>query len=177
MVQPRRNWPRLIGSILVLLAGIVAIANPKIASATIAVLLGAALMISGALRIGFYLSGSKLATGWDMFTGLLDIVGAFFILANAQGVTTLLTVLIGLYVIAQGLFGLFAGLRSRAARTSKYWWGPVAWGAAIILLGLLIVIFPLAARIGVGLLLGIYMAIMGVLGVVYYFMENRRNAM
>lgn len=175
MILPRRNWPRLLGSILVLVAGMIGIANPKIASAIVVALLGAALMISGALRIGFYLSGSKMSSGWDIFTGVLDIVGAFFILSNGQATATALTVLIGLYVIVQGTIGLFFGIRTRNMRTSRLWWVGVTWGIVSFVLGILMIIFPVATALGMGLLLGIYMIILGILGIAQYVLETQRQ--
>jgi|GEM_PF-5678977 len=175
MILPRRNWSKLLGSTLVLIAGIVGVSNPQIASSVVVALLGASLMISGALRIGFYLSGSKLSNGWDMFTGLLEILGAFFILSNGGATTGALTALIGVYVIIQGLLGLILGLRARNMKTGRFWWIGVSWGAITIVLGLLIVIFPVATAVGMGLLVGCHMIILGLIGIARYFSESQRH--
>ncbi len=170
-MQSKGSITNLCGYILLMAGGVAAVLSPTLASLGIAVLVGAALLLSGALRFGYYLGGSPSSSGWDVLQGILDMIAALAINLNFLPSAQALSVLLGACVTVKGLITVFLCVRRRSR--AQPWRAATAWGILSLLLGLLMVAYPFAVVLGVGILLGIHMIMVGILGIAHFIQDRK----
>jgi uncharacterized membrane protein HdeD (DUF308 family) len=156
-----RKWLTISG-ILALIAGIVAIAVPAIASVTIAIFVGWVLVFAGATMamhaFALHARGGELAL--RLVEALLPLVaGVCILLFPLTGVLTL-TFFLTAWFLASGAVLLYGARRVRGVPGS----GWLAFnGAVSLLLGILILVdLPSSAGWAIGLLVGVNLLFWGI---------------
>jgi uncharacterized membrane protein HdeD (DUF308 family) len=150
-----RHWKLVLGiGVVSILAGAFAILAPAVASISVTVLVGWALLIGGAVQLAHAFRGEF---GWDVAWRLLVAVatvvaGLWILLAPLTGTITLTVVLVAWFWFA-GVTRLMAWWRTRDVEGS---WTLALSGVLAIVLGILIwADLPSSATWAIGLLVGI----------------------
>jgi uncharacterized membrane protein HdeD (DUF308 family) len=160
MVKRASGWSVVMG-ILMIVAGILAIASPLFAGVVIVYIVAWTAIFNGGAMIvyGFRAhSGGRMVL--EILLGLLYIVAGVYILMNPGGGLLALTLVIACLLIIYGIFALVLAFQLRPLAG----WGWILFDAVItILLGLLILAhWPINAEWVVGTLLGISFIASGV---------------
>jgi uncharacterized membrane protein HdeD (DUF308 family) len=155
-----RGWTIALG-ILLILAGIVAIAFPLASGLTITILAGWLLMLIGVLQLAHaFVRRSAGGMLWDVLVGMILTVGGFLVLANPLEGTLTLTVLLAAVFLAEGAIEITAAL---AGRTRRNWSWTLASGLAAMLAGSVIAFgLPGSAAWAIGLVVGLKFMFTGI---------------
>src|SRR5262245_25517243 len=156
----RRSWGWFLGlGIVLIILGVIAIGSAFFMTITSVWLFGWLLIIGGVMEVvhafwhkrwaGFFL---------DLLTGVLYIVAGWMMVNNPQESALLLTLLIAMFLVFEGVFRIVAAIAVRYPH-----WGSVLFNGVIsLLLGILIWRrWPVSGLWVIGLFVGIEMLLNG----------------
>lgn len=156
----------VVSGVLIALLGLLAIAFPFVTGLSIAVLLGALLVIGGLVHVAHAFSQRRLAQAvWQVVLGVLYGIAGITFLANPVVGLATLTLLAIAFFLVDGLVEIIWALQGRAHR--GWTWLLLSGIVSILLAGLLWTGFPSSALWAVGVLLGVNLLFTGVSIVVY----------
>jgi uncharacterized membrane protein HdeD (DUF308 family) len=153
----REHWKAfLVEGILLAVLGIAAMVVPVVAGLAVAIFLGWMFLVSGVagLAISFW---ARRMPGfwWSLISAALAIVAGIVLLARpAQGVLTL-TVVIGVYFLAEGVATIMYALQHRRELSERWSWMAFAGVMDILIAAMIITGLPGSAEWAIGLLVGI----------------------
>jgi uncharacterized membrane protein HdeD (DUF308 family) len=150
----------VIGALL-LLGGILALANPFAASIAVSTLVGVFFLIGGAMQLWLAVTdAADRQRLWHGFVGLMALVAGVFLLANPLEGLISLTLLLGVLFLVTGLARLVMAFRMR---DTPMFWLLLASGAVSTLIGVMVLgNIAAAATTLLGLLLGIQLLAEGI---------------
>ncbi|HZR87787.1 MAG TPA: HdeD family acid-resistance protein [Bradyrhizobium sp.] len=146
----------LIEGILLVILGLAAMIVPPLASLAVTILVGWLLLISGiaGLALTFWARGMP-GFWWSLISAVLALVAGIILLAQpAQGVYTL-TLVIGVYFVAEGVATIMYALEHRRELSARWPWLLVAGIFDILIAFMIISGLPGSAEWAIGLLVGI----------------------
>ena len=147
--------------VLLALLGIVAILSPFVSGVALTLVFGA-LLVAGAV---FQTASAFAARKWSGFlfavllAALYAVAGVVLLVNPTLGLVTL-TLLLGVYFLAEGVIELLMGLRIRA--NSNWGWMLFSGVVSLLLSSLILLEFPTSAAWAVGLLFGVNLLTSGV---------------
>ena len=150
-------WVPLVFGILSILVGIFFLVQPGTTSAVAAKVLGIYFLISGVISLIHMFQDHK-AWGWKLFVGLLGI-GAGLLVLFADPIAAMLGVGMAL-VLVLGFWGIFMGIMMLISAFKGAGWGTGIMGALAVFLGIVLIWNPVAATLGLPIVIGI-LAIIG----------------
>ncbi len=141
--------------------GILAMLAPLVAGIAIAYLVGALVLVAGAIRCGLALSsGSFGYSAILLLVGVVMAIGGIAIILHPLLALEFLTLLLAIYFGAVGIASIVAAFR---IRPDPAWGLELLNGVVSLILGLLIWSqWPVSGTWAVGLLLGIHLLFTGV---------------
>lgn len=142
----------LLGIVLVIF-GVLALANPLAASIAVTTLVGIAFLLGGVVQLWLAFSDDENPHRiWTGVIGVISLLAGVSLLADPLGGVISLTLLLGVLFLVTGIVRLVMALR---LRETPFFWLLLLSGAASVLLGALIFItFPEAASTLLGYLVG-----------------------
>lgn len=151
----------LLGIITVVL-GVLVLLAPLVVGMSIIYLLGVLVFLAGAIRLYWAFQ----AVGWEN-RGMMFLIAALTLLCGIVMLTSpaftagLITIVLVIYLLLDGLFEIVAALRIRPQQG----WGWLLFGGIIsVLLGILLwQQFPLSGAWAIGVLLGIKLIMVGII--------------
>ena len=153
----RAHWKAfLIEGILLVILGLAAMIVPPLASLAVTILVGWLLLISGiaGLALTVWARGMP-GFWWSLISAVLALVAGIILLAQpAQGVYTL-TLVIGVYFVAEGVATIMYALEHRRELSARWPWLLVAGIFDILISFMIISGLPGSAEWAIGLLVGI----------------------
>ena len=163
-VRGERPAPRrtalIVGSVATILAGIVAIVVPAVASVGIAIFTGIVLVAAG----GALLLGALAAEGARLkllagIAGLLTLAAGVYLLVSPLEGTFTLTVILVIWLVAAGIVQIGGGIAARGSEGAGY---TIFAGVTSLVIGLLIATeLPSSGDWAIGLLVGIQLVVVG----------------
>ncbi len=150
----------MIGGAVIAALGVLAIAFPFVTGISLSLLLGAVLIVGGAVHVAHAFA----AKGWkgvavQVLLAVVYLVAGIGLMANPLlGLTTLTILLIG-YFLADGVVEIVMGLQLRPE--AKWGWVVASGALSFVVAGLLLASFPSAAQWAVGLLFGVNLLVSG----------------
>jgi uncharacterized membrane protein HdeD (DUF308 family) len=148
-------------SILMILAGILAILVPPLAGIAVAVLIAWLLTLSGVMHLVF--AWHVRSTGgliWEVLIGLLYLALGFFLFARPISALVTLTIFVAGYLFVRGVLEIIAGFRMRALHGSGWL---IVNGILTLVAGLFIALsWPSSSEWAIGILIGISMLLGGI---------------
>ena len=158
-VRRASGWS-IILSILMIVAGIIAIFAPMEAGLVIVIVLGWMAIFNGVAQIIFAFSHEARHRWLEGILGLIYVIAGIYLLVHPVGALLALTLLLSCFLIVYGVFALVLAFQMRPAPG----WGWVLFDAIVaILLGFLIYLhWPGASDWIIGTLFGISFIISGV---------------
>ena len=165
-----RHWGWLLAyGLLTLAAGLAVLVWPSETLLVIAVLFGIQLIIAGIFRFVAAFAIDDLGGGTRVLYALLGVLSIIIGLwAVRHVVLTLLalTVFLGIYWIVSGVIEIFTSLSHREI-PHRGW--TVAMGALSVVAGLIVLAYPGLTLVGLAVILGVWLIIYGVMGIVAAF--------
>jgi uncharacterized membrane protein HdeD (DUF308 family) len=148
-------------SVLMIVAGVLAIGVPMVAGVAVTAIVGWLLLFSGLLHLAFaWRAGRAAAVLWEILLGVLYGAIGFYLIASPVAGLESLTLAIALYLVIEGVLELVLSVRLRPAPASG--WLMID---GIITLALAVMIWstwPSSAAWVVGTLIGIGMVFSGI---------------
>jgi uncharacterized membrane protein HdeD (DUF308 family) len=153
----RAHWKAfLIEGILLAILGLAAMIVPPLASLAVTIFLGWMFLISGitGLALTFWARGMP-GFWWSLLSAVLAIGAGLILLAQpVQGALTL-TIVVGVYFLAEGVATVLYALEHRRELTDRWSWLLIAGIFDIVIAGIIISGLPGSALWAIGLLAGI----------------------
>jgi uncharacterized membrane protein HdeD (DUF308 family) len=153
----RAHWKAfLIEGILLAILGLAAMIVPPLASLAVTIFLGWMFLISGiaGLALTFWARGMP-GFWWSLISAVLAIAAGIILLAQPVQGTLTLTIVIGVYFLAEGVATVMYALEHRRELTGRWSWLLVAGIVDIVIAGIIISGLPGSALWAIGLLVGI----------------------
>jgi uncharacterized membrane protein HdeD (DUF308 family) len=153
----RAHWKAfLIEGILLVILGLAAIIVPPLASLAVTIFLGWMFLISGVagLALTFWARGMP-GFWWSLLSAVLAIGAGIILLAQPVQGTVTLTIVVGVYFLAEGVATIMYALEHRRELSGRWSWLLVAGVVDILLAGIIISGLPGTALWALGLLVGI----------------------
>jgi uncharacterized membrane protein HdeD (DUF308 family) len=153
----RAHWKAfLIEGILLAILGLAAMIVPPLASLAVTIFLGWMFLISGiaGLALTVWARGMP-GFWWSLLSAVLAIGAGLILLAQpVQGALTL-TIVVGVYFLAEGVATVLYALEHRRELTDRWSWLLIAGIFDIVIAGIIISGLPGSALWAIGLLAGI----------------------
>lgn len=148
--------------VIAIILGIMAMMMPGLIGVSVVYLLGVIVLIAGIMRMIWAFQAGGLGKGLLMFAiGLLTLLVGLALLVHPLFASGLLTIMLALYFILDGISEVAAGFQRRPSDG----WGWMLFGGIVsILLGMMIWRqFPLSGIWAIGILLGIKLFFVGLI--------------
>ena len=158
-------WLVLIEGIFAVIIGIMLLSNPKATTAVLVQVLGIYWFIAGILSI-VSIFVDRTAWGWKLIVGILGILAGIIILQHPLWSTVLVPTTL---VIVLGIQGMIIGIVGVIRAFQGAGWGTGLLGVLSFILGLYLLLNPLAAAIALPIVLGIFAIVGGILAVIQAF--------
>jgi len=145
-------------SMLLLLSGVLILAWPDLTLSAVKWLVGLDLIVIGAARVmGYYANDLyRLAFQYDLAMGPFCIILGVLWLIYPQNVTEILPLIIGIYIMLDGLLKLQTAFDAKAFGM-RQWWGLLSAASIVTVFGIVVlvlsVVVPHARLAGVALIL------------------------
>ena len=158
--MPRPSYLFLVGMVL-LVFGCVAVSSPAVAGTSVVIVIGVILVAAGIAQL-FHGIGAK---SWSskllsLVLGAITLLGGLAVLAHPWLGLTVLTLVMAVYFVVEGLWKIVASFTFRPA---SGWLAVLASGVIGLVLGLLIWMqWPLSGLWAVGILVGVDLIATGV---------------
>ena len=154
----------IVMSLVFCAAGIACIANPGLSAAVIGRVLGAAMILFGAIKLVGYCSRDlyRLAFQYDLGFGLLLIALGALVLLRPAGVLDFLFTALGIAVLTDGLYKVQIAVDAKRFGIPT-WWLTLALAVAAGLIGLALVFRPWDSARLLTILLGAALLAEGIL--------------
>src|SRR5215471_3408226 len=150
----RAHWKVfLIEGILLAILGLAAMIVPPLASLAVTIFLGWMFLISGiaGLALTFWARGMP-GFWWSLLSAVLAIGAGILLLAQPVQGTLTLTIVVGVYFLAEGVATVMYALEHRRELTGRWSWLLIA---DIVIAGIIISGLPGSATWAIGLLAGV----------------------
>ena len=153
----REHWKAfLIEGILLAILGLAAIIVPPLASLAVTIFLGWLFLIIGIAGLALTFWARQLpGFWWSLISAVLAIVAGFILLTRPVQGTLTLTIVVGVYFLAEGVATIMYALEHRRELSRRWSWLLVAGLMDIIIAAIIIAGLPGSALWAVGLLVGI----------------------
>ena len=159
----RRIWPVLVarGSLMAVF-GILTLAWPALTAVVLISLFGAYAVIDGVMTIGYGIASRRAGRGgrgWLLQGGIAIVFGLIALFWPTATGSVVLMVL-GFWALLIGIVVAVIGLQLRRSGPRMWLW-PFLLGALGIILGLVLIIEPAEAMVGLAAVLGIFTVLGG----------------
>ena len=148
--------------VIAIILGILAMLAPGLTGFSILTFLGIIVLVGGIVRMLWAFKADSLGKGiWVFVIGLLTLLAGIALLANPVFAAGMLTIMLVIYFILDGIFELLAGFQMRPASGS----GWLIFGGIIsVLLGIMLWRqYPLSGPMALGILVGIKLFFVGLI--------------
>jgi len=160
----RAHWKAfLIEGILLAILGLAAMILPPLASLAVTIFLGWMFLISGiaGLALTFWARGMP-GFWWSLLSAVLAIIAGIILIAQPIQGTLTLTIVIGVYFLAEGVATIMYALEHRRDMSGRWSWLAISGVVDIIIAGIIISGLPGTALWAIGLLVGINLLFGGI---------------
>ncbi len=153
----REHWVAfLIEGILLAVLGLAAMIVPPLASLAITIFLGWMFLISGVAGLLLTFWARRMpGFWWSLLSAVLGIIAGVILLASPVQGTYTLTIVIGVYFLAEGVASIMYALEHRRELTGRWSWMLTAGLMDILIAAIIIIGLPGSALWALGLLVGI----------------------
>lgn len=145
----------LIEGILLIILGFFAILLPPLASIAVAITLGWLFLISGLAGLYFTFSARGPGFWWSLISAIIAIAAGIILLWRPLEGTLTLTIVVGVYFVAEGVATIMYALEHRKELTDRWGWVLLSGLMDLIIAAAIITGLPGSALWAVGLLVGI----------------------
>lgn len=171
----RNWWIVLVQGICAVLFGLLAIIWPGLTIGVLVLLFGAYALVDGVTEILAAIFGPERIAMSDMgtprwvrvITGVLGILAGIITFAHPGWSATALLLIIAIWAIVTGVMEIVFAIQFRREIPNEVWL--IVGGAASVLFGILVILYPRGGALGVIWIIGIYAMLYGILLIVESF--------
>ena len=160
----RNWWLFLVVGLVSIIAGILAIVYPDITLLALGIIVGVGLLFSGGIEIAEAIAGDDESRVLAAIVGVLSIVAGLICLRRPGESLLAIVVVLGIYLVAAGVFRIVRALGSEGRR----WWG-VGLGAFDAVVGIVILSWPELGLATLAVFFAISMLLRGMVTIVIGF--------
>lgn len=169
-MTPENDWRPLallswrasfVFGLVTLILGIIVAFRPTQSLNVIAVLLGIAMIVSGAYQVARAFDGREHERMWRGISGVLFILAGLVLLRHLHLSVALIGLFIGFSWVIQGVAALVEAVASRGRRTSTGW--SVLFGVISLIAGIVVISAPITSVNALTVFMGIWLIIMGLM--------------
>lgn len=168
----RNWWMLLVQGICAVLFGLLAVVLPGLTIGVLVLLFGAYALVDGVMEIVEAIVGPERVAMSDMgtprwvrvLTGILGILVGIITFAHPAWSARALLLIIAIWAIVTGVMEIVFAVQFRREIPNEGWL--IVGGAASVLFGLLVLLFPRSGALGVIWIIGIYAILYGILLIV-----------
>ena len=166
MLLAKNWWLFLLRGILAIVFGIVAIFFPRIAFLSLVLIFGAFALVDGIFTLFSAFAGNARSESWWwlVFEGLFGILIGVLTMWQPFAMGMAWIFMIALWAVVTGIFEIVTAIRLRKAITGE--WMLILAGVISVLFGLMAAFYPGAGAAAIGMIVGIYAMIFGIIFVV-----------
>ncbi len=163
----RNWWTFLLQGLFALIFGVLVLVSPSSALIALVYLFGAFAMVDGICTVAAGITFRSSMPHWwvALLQGLLGILIGFSTLLWPQITWLVLLSFIAAWAILSGALEVALGIQVRKAIAGE--WMMIAGGILSILLGALLVVFPVAGSFGLTLTIGIFAIVDGIRSIAF----------
>jgi uncharacterized membrane protein HdeD (DUF308 family) len=164
-----RHWGWLLFfGILMVVAGVFAVAWPGPTVVVLAILFGIQIIVSGIFSFinAFAADESGGMRVWNVILGLLGIVIGLYAVRHIIVSVVALALLIGIYWVAYGIAQLYGAIAHREL-PHRGWMGFI--GALSVIAGIIVIAWPGPSLVTLAIVLGVWLIIYGVMEIFMAF--------
>ena len=182
-MTPENDWGPLallswrasfVFGLITLILGIIVAFRPSQSLNVIAVLLGIAMIVSGAYQVARAFDGRESERMWRGISGVLFILAGLVLLRHLHLSVALIGLFIGFSWVIQGVASLAEAVASRGRRTSTGW--SVLFGAISLIAGIVVISAPISSVTALTIFMGIWLIIMGLMEMLGAFVVRHEAA-
>ena len=153
----RAHWKAfLFEGVLLVILGLAAMILPPLASLAVTIFLGWMFLISGIAGLALTLWAKGMpGFWWSLISAALAVGAGIVLLAQPVQGTLTLTVVVGVYFLAEGVATIMYALEHRRELSERWSWLLIAGIMDIVIAGIIITGLPGSALWAIGLLVGI----------------------
>lgn len=164
----RARWISLIIGILLIVNGVIFIANPIESVITLVNVIAIFLMMVGILRIIRYFTDDMFKSGVFLVGGVLDIILGIIIISNQPVSVAAFTTFIGFWQLFSGVSEIAISIDLKRFNMPRWWLG-ILTGIFGIILGFMLIKDTVFSSVYISLLVGIYMIAFGITFISTFF--------
>lgn len=169
---PLLSWrATFVLGLITLILGIIVAFRPTQSLNVIAVLLGIAMIVSGAYQIARAFDGQEHERVWRGISGILFILAGLVLLRHLHLSVALIGLFIGFSWVIQGVVSLVEAVASRGRRASIGW--SILFGAISLIAGIVVISAPITSVTALTVFMGIWLIVMGLLEMLGAFIVRR----
>lgn len=141
--ETTKNWSMIVGGLLLIFFALVAVLFPGLTLVSIAFVIGAGFLVLGVIDLMTYFKQRQQieTQGWLLAYAVIDILMALMLLLHPMAASVVLPWLVGLFVLAFGLFEVATSFALRRVG-AQFWVWTLLSGIVGALLGVGLLIFP-----------------------------------
>ncbi len=148
-------------AVLCIILGIVLLTKPEVSTSVLCDILAVILLVMGIVKIFTYLRGRKKGEeSKDLALGLFAIVLAVLLFILPDKVSEVIPYALAVVLLYGGAEKIQDSLELKG-NSMKYWWVPLAMGAAVLVLGVLVFVNPFSTVKGFMRFIGIALIVEG----------------
>src|SRR5258708_38458214 len=153
----RAHWKAfLIEGILLTILGLAAMIVPPLASLAVTIFLGWMFLISGVAGLALTFWAREMpGFWWSLVSAALAVAVGIILLAQPVQGTLTLTIVVGVYFLAEGVATIMYALEHRRELSERWSWLLIAGVLDILIAAMIITGLPGSAEWAIGLLVGI----------------------
>jgi uncharacterized membrane protein HdeD (DUF308 family) len=155
-----RWWSIALRGVAAIIFGLIALYAPTTALLSLVIVFGVYALIDGGLALSLAARGTGISQSAIIFRGLASIVAGVLALAWPGITAFVLLLVIAAWAIVSGILEIFVAIRHR--KELQHEWLLGLEGALSVGFGILLLVSPVAGAIALGLWLGIYALVFGV---------------
>jgi uncharacterized membrane protein HdeD (DUF308 family) len=155
-----RWWSIALRGVAAIIFGLIALYAPTTALLSLVIVFGVYALVDGALALSLSVRGAGISQSAIILRGLASIVAGVIALAWPGITAFALLVVIALWAIVAGILEISVAIRHR--KELRHEWLLGLEGALSVGFGILLLVSPVAGAIALGLWIGIYALVFGV---------------
>lgn len=171
-----RWWVFVVRGALAIIFGLIAVFWPGITLLVLVILIGAYLLVDGVFAVyhAFAHRHEHRPRWWLVFQGVLSVLlGALLLIWPTSGVLALVIVF-GIWALASGIAQVVAAIQLRKEIPNE--WMLVLSAVLSILVGIGMIVLPLAGAVAIGLLIGCFAILLGITQIALGFRLRRQRS-
>ncbi|MHB8895645.1 MAG: HdeD family acid-resistance protein [Candidatus Geothermincolia bacterium] len=155
-------WTYLLRGILALIFGVIILVWPGATVLVLIILFGCYVLVEGLFAVGFSIAKASKGEKWValLLLGILGIIVGLAVLVRPGAGTLAVLIVFAIWLVIRGFLMLISAFEMSGAASVRWLVG--ISGALALILGILMLIFPISGVFGVILVIGIYSLVAGV---------------